>query len=348
MILPHTNTAALLLMILGLLCWGSWANTYKLGRGRFELFYFDFAFGLLLVSLVFAWTAGSTGYDGFTFMDDVLNAGKHQLLYGFGAGVVFNFGNMLLTASLAVAGMSLAFPVGLGVALIVGAGLNYLVEPAGSLLLVSLGCVAVLAAVVLDSAAHRYLDVVRHESLAKAGKAKSTRRPTSFKGSALALAGGLLIGTCYPLLTKAQQSDMGVGPYALCVLFAIGAFASTFVFNMFFMNLPVEGEPLEVADYFKERPRRHLLGVAGGAVWCAGAIANFVALTPKSEMHAGPALGFALAKGAPLVAALWGIVAWRELRGGDARVKSLAAITLVLFGCGLALVSLAQVYTPRP
>jgi glucose uptake protein len=344
MILPHTYGAALALMILSMLCWGSWANTYKLaGKWRFELFYFDYAFGLLLASLIYAFTTGSLGFDGFSFSDDLMNAGKRQLLYGFAGGVVFNLANMLLTAAIAVAGLAVAFPVGIGLALVVGVLLNWLVKPAGNPMLLVGGLVLIVAAIVVDAMAYRYLGFLRHEELAKAGKVKSTRRPTSVKGIVLALVAGLLMGTFYPLVAKGQEGEIGLGPYSVGVVFAVGVFLSTFVFNLFFMNLPVEGEPVEILDYFKGRPSQHLLGLLGGAVWFTGAIASFVTASPKGDVQVGPAISYAMGQGATLISALWGILIWKEFKGADMRIKSLLALMLVLFASGLALVSLAPV-----
>jgi glucose uptake protein len=357
MILPHTYAATLALMILSMLCWGSWANTYKLsGKWRFELFYFDYAFGLLLASLLFAFTVGDLGYDGFTFIDDVMHAGKRQWLYGFAGGVVFNFANMLLVAAISVAGMAVAFPVGIGLALIIGVVLNYLVKPAGNPAFLFAGCALIVGAIIVDALAYRALGILRHEELAKTGLAKSTRKKAPIKGIILALVSGVLMGLFFPLVEKGKEGDVGLGPYAITVFFALGVFFSTFVFNLFFMNLPVEGDPVDFFEYFKGRFKQHLLGWLGGAIWCTGAVASFVAasanldtgagsLAPAaSATQVGPAVSYAMAQGATLIGALWGILVWKEFKGADARIKALAGLMFVLFACGLTLVSLAPLY----
>jgi glucose uptake protein len=345
MILPQTYNAALFLMILSMLCWGSWANTYKLaGKWRFELFYFDYAFGLLLASFLYALTFGNLGYDGFSFMDDLLHAGRRQWLYGFMAGMIFNFANMLLVAAISVAGMAVAFPIGIGVALIIGVALSNLIRPAGNATLLLAGCALIATAIVVDALAYRQLGFLRHEALARSGKAKSTRRPTSLKGVILSLVSGLLMGSFFPLLEKGKQGEAGLGPYAIGAIFAGGVFVSTFVYNIFFMNLPVEGEPVEFTAYFKGRWTQHLLGVLGGAIWATGGIASFVAASAPDQVQVGPAISYAMAQGATLISALWGLVVWREFKGADARVWSLVVLMLVLFLCGLALVSIAPLY----
>lgn len=348
MILPQTYSAALFLMILCMLCWGSWANTYKLaGKWRFEMFYFDFAFGLLLAAFLYAFTFGNLGYDGFSFLDDLMHAGKRQWLYGFAAGVIFNFANMLLVAAISVAGMAVAFPIGIGVAIIIGVTLNNMIRPAGNITLFVAGCALIVAAIVVDAIAYRQLGVLRHEQLARTGQTKSTRHPTSLKGIILSLVSGLLMGSFFPLLDMSKQGEVGLGPYAIGAVFAMGVFFSTFVFSIFFMNLPVEGDPVEFTAYFKGQPKQHLLGLLGGAIWATGGIASFVAASAPDQMQVGPAISYAMAQGATLISALCGLLAWKEFKGSDTRIGSLVALMLVLFACGLALVSIAPLYVRR-
>jgi len=348
MILPQTYGAALFLMILSMLCWGSWANTYKLaGRWRFELFYFDYAFGVVLAAILYAFTVGSLGFDGFSFLDDLMHAGKRQWLFGLAAGVIFNLANMLLVAAISLAGMAVAFPVGIGTALIIGVLWNYAINPQGNAMLLFSGCGVIVGAIVVDALAYRGLGLIRHEQLAKAGKAKSTRRSVPVKGVVISLVSGVLMGLFYPLVEKGKAGDMGLGPYAIGVVFAIGVFASTFVFNLFFMNLPVEGEPVEVLDYFKGTIKQHALGVFGGLVWCTGMIASFCAASAPDTVQVGPAISYAVGQGATMVSALWGLLVWKEFQGADARVKALVVVMLVLFVVGLAMVSVAPLFA-RP
>src|SRR5579863_7323074 len=170
MILTHTYIATLLLLFFSMLCWGSWANTQKMsGKWRFELFYFDYAFGVLLVAVVCAFTFGSAGYDGFSFMDDLMNGGKRYAAMGFGAGVIFNLANMLLVAAIAIAGLSVAFPVGIGLALIIGVIWNYTIRPQGHPLLLFVGCGLVLAAMIVDALAYKAIALQRLELRIQSG-----------------------------------------------------------------------------------------------------------------------------------------------------------------------------------
>jgi glucose uptake protein len=345
MILPQTHAAVLFLAILSLLCWGSWANSYKLaGKWRYELYYFDFAVGVAVAAFLYAFTVGNLGFDGFSFMDDLMHAGKRQWLYGFMGGVIFNLANMILVSAVSVAGMAVAFPVGIGVATIVGTTLAYAARRAGNPALLLAGCALIAAAVVAGVLAYRFHAILRHEELARAGKAASTRRPSSVKGIVLALVSGLLMGSFFPLVDKAREGDIGLGPYAVAAVFAVGVLLSTFVFNVFLMNLPVEGEPLEIPDIFKSTPKQHLLGFAGGAVWCTGMVTSLAAASAAAEVRLGAVAGYFLGQGFPLIAALWGILRWKEFKGADLRVKVLAVFMFLLFACGLLVIAQASLH----
>jgi glucose uptake protein len=241
--------------------------------------------------------------------------------------------------------MAVAFPVGIGLALIIGVLLNYLLRPAGNATLLFAGCLLVLVAIVADAYAYAMLGRIEHEDLAKHGKAKSTRRPTKVKGVVIAVIAGVLMGCFFPLVEMGEEGDVGLGPYAIAVVFALGVFASTMVYNLFFMNLPIEGPPIELRDFFKKTVIwQHLLGIAGGAIWCLGAVAAFVAAKAPPEVHVGPATAYAMGQGATLISALWGLLVWKEFKDGDTKVKTLVAVMLVLYACGLGLVSMAPIY----
>lgn len=339
MILPQTYIGTLIVMIVGLLCVGLWANTYKLaGRLRFELYYVDFAIGLGLAAVIFASTFGNLGYDGFSLMDDVMQVHKRQWLDAFGAGVIFNLANMLLVAAISVSGMAAAIPMALGLTLVVGVLWGQMSQRTSNPLYLYLGCGLVLAAIVAVAVAHKSLVAMRQ---AAPRQGKKDRRPGAIKGVILCVVSGLLMALIYPLLKLATTGDVGLGPYSLMLLFAAGAFLSTFVFSLFFMNLPVQGEPLEIMDYFKTQARRHLFGVAGGILWCAGTLAAFVGVGSSPEAQLGRAATLALSNGGTLVAAVCGLLVWREFQEGGGRPKTLAFVALILFAAGLALVSLA-------
>lgn len=343
MILPHTHAVTLLLILAAVVCFGSWANTFKMAGGwRYELYYIDWALGVALAAIILALTAGSLGFDGFSVADEMLIAGKRQWLYGFVAGGIFNLGNLLLMAALSLAGMSIAFPMVYAVSLITGAVLGYVLgaQANGGFLVV--GCAILAGAAVAGARAYREFLVARHEELAKAGKAKSTRRPSAARGNALAIAGGGMLGLYLPLLDKARQGEIGLQPYALALTFAAGVLFSTFLLDLFFMNLPVDGEPLDVMHYIRGSLKCHLLGVLGGVLWCAGLLAALVAAAVPAPIQAGAATAGAVAPLGALLAAFWGMAAWKELRGAGAAARMPAILMLALFAAGFVLLLLAR------
>jgi glucose uptake protein len=345
MILPQTSTLVLTLMVLSLLFLGSWASMFKAaGKWRFELFYFDFAFGLLLAALILSFTLGDLGYDGFSFIDDLQHAGKRQWLFCVLAGIIFNLGNMLLMAAVSIAGLSVAFPIALGISVMVSAALGVLVRSGGDSTLILLGCGLILVAVIVSAMAYRINKVQQHEQLARAGIARSTRRPNPMKGIIVAVIGGVLMGSIGGLLARTRSGDLGLGPYAAAALFGFGMFASSLVFNIFFMNLPVDGEPIEFTAYFKTAIKQHVAGLLGGILFYLGLLAGMVGTAVPETLQPNPLLRLILNQGSPVVAALLGIVVWHELRGGDMRVKVLAGLMIILFLGGLAMIGLAPMY----
>lgn len=357
--IPTTYMTTLLLMILSMLCWGSWANTMKMaGRWRFELYYFDYVIGVMLSAAVAAFTFGSMetvipGSDQvlFPFLDNLAVTGKRQIALAAGGGIVFNLANLLLVAAISVAGLAVAFPVGIGLALIMGAVLNYVINPAGRPELVFGGVALVVLAIVMTAMAYTALSRQRAaekpaEALPERGKREKPggRRNSPWKGLGLSLAAGVLMGLFYPLVEMSKQGDLGLGPYAAAFCFAVGVLVSTPVFNLFFMNLPVEGEPVGFRDYLTGTSRQHALGVLGGIIWSVGTISNFVAASAPKTVNVGPAVSYAMGQGATLVSTLWGLLVWKEFAGANPRVKARIWLMLLLYAAGLGLLSVAPLY----
>jgi glucose uptake protein len=346
MIIPETYAVALLLIILSMVCWGSWANTFKLvGKWRFELFYYDYSLGVLIAAIIAAYTFGSAGNE-LSFSDNLAIAGKRNMVWALAAGAVFNLANMLLVAAISVAGMAVAFPVGIGLALVVGVIWNYFLNPQGNPILLAVGVVLVVGAIIVDALAY----AGHARTLRKAaGKSKGAapRSGGGAKGILLSLISGVLMGSFYPLVETAKGGGIemaGLGPYAVAFLFAVGVFLSTFVFNLYFLNLPVQGEPLSMFQYFHGSLKQHGLGIVGGLIWCIGAIANFVAASAPKSVQVGPAISYAVGQGATMVSALWGLFVWREFAGADSKTRLLLALMLILFIAGLLAVAMAPLY----
>jgi glucose uptake protein len=249
---------------------------------------------------------------------------------------------MLLVAAISVAGLSVAFPIGIGLALIIGVVWSFWLNPQGSPFLLFSGAVLVLGAIVVDAFAYRAHAAYQETDDDEEGG-------FSLKGIILSVVSGVLMGSFYPLVEMSKTPvEIGLGPYTVAVFFAVGVFLSTFVFNLYFMNLPVEGEPVGLVDYFRGGNaglRNHLLGILGGIVWCIGATSNYVAAS--APVQVGPAVSYAMGQGATLISVLWGLLVWKEFRGAETRVKLLLGLMLILFVAGLGLVAVAPLYAGK-
>ena len=355
MLIPQTYAGALILIVLSMICWGSWANTFKLaGKWRFELFYYDYSLGVLLAAIIAAYTFGSMG-DDLSFSDNLIVAGKRNMAWAVAGGVVFNLANMLLVAAISVAGLAVAFPVGIGLALVVGVVWNYFLNPQGNPILLTVGVVLVVGAIIVDALAYAsHAAGAKTPAPAPAGKGKMKTPPKAggagLKGISLSLISGALMGSFYPLVEMGKGAGVdtaGLGPYAVAFMFALGVFFSTFIFNLYFLNLPVQGEPLSMFTYFQGTFKQHALGIAGGLLWCTGAIANFTAASAPKSVEVGPAVSYAIGQGATMVSALWGLLVWKEFAGASPRVRFMLGAMLLLFIGGLVLVSIAPLYVDK-
>ena len=332
MLLPETYEFALFLMILTMFCWGSWANTLKLCPGyRFQLFYWDYAIGLLLATVVWGFTAGSLGHAGPPFLDAVAHTSSHAILFALAGGVVFNVANLLLVAAIDVAGLAVAFPVGIGLALVIGAVASYLLNPAANPLLLFGGVALVTVAIVLDAAAYR--------------KRESTAKATTTRGIVLSLIAGVLMGGWYPIATRDLASNAAPGPYAIAFFFGIGVLLSTIPANLLLMAKPLDGKPpVDGSGYWRAPFGWHLAGLFGGAVWCVGAVANFVASVAHLAKPIGPAVSYSIGQGATMISACWGIFVWREFAGAQRAARVLLLFMFIFFLAGLSAVALAPLY----
>lgn len=327
MFIPQVYAVALVMMMLSMFCWGSWANTQKLCKNwRFELFYWDYVWGILLCALLIGVTLGRTdAASPDSFFQNLATADQRHIAYAFLGGIIFNIANILLVAAIAIAGLAVAFPVGIGLALVVGATLNYLVTPKGNPVMLFGGIALVCVAIVFDALAYRKL---------------SADVKVTTKGIVLSLVAGLGIGLFYPLIAKAITGEGHLGPYTVMLVFALGILASTIPVNAFFMGHPLVGAPVRMREYFQGAGSVHLWGVLGGMVWGVGTISNFAA---SYAQMVGPATSYALGQGATMVAAIWGVFVWKEFRGAGPETKRLLALMFLFFILGLTCVALAPV-----
>lgn len=343
MTLPQTYSMVLMLTIFTMICWGSWANVLKFAKGwRFELLYYDYSIGVALGAIIAGLTFGTWGSNGLGFFADLSHAGNTNILCGFAGGVIFNLSNILVVGAIAVAGMGVGFPIGVGLALVVGVIWNYIVNPQGNPILLFAGVALVVAAIIVDAVAYRALE---------AGKSKAgdevdaaARKASTWKGIKLAAIGGILMGTFYPLVEIGKKGDSGLGPYAVGFVFSLGVLVSVFFFNLYFMRYPIEGPRLTFRDYLKGNAWVHFLGIIGGMIWIAGSLSNFVAASAPKALQVGPAISYAIGQGSTMVGALWGVLAWKEFAGGGVRVNRLLILMFLFYLTGLILISIAPLY----
>ena len=323
MLEPESFGMALAAMLAGMVCWGSWANPYKLTPNRrFELFYWDFAVGSFLTALLGAFTFGNLS-GGMSAIENLRTAGALSMFYALLAGVVLNCGNVLVTAALALVGMAVAFPIALGLSIVVSTILSYLINPRGNPMILFAGVGLVLVAVIFGSLAHR------------AREKHGTNR--SGKGIFFSFAAGVLFCGFAPLVAKAFASTKPVGPYGAAVLFTAGMLLSTFPLMGYFMRHPVLGAPLAGVEYLRSSARDHLAGLLSGFIWCTGTILTFVAAD-----YVGMALAGAIGQANSLVAAVWGVFVWREFRGASARAMILLVAMFSLYIAGITLVAFSH------
>jgi glucose uptake protein len=320
---------AVLLCVVTMLCWGSWANTQKLAsqEWRFQLFYWDYSLGVLILALLLALTLGSTGQTGRAFVADVAQANDKWLASAFLGGVIFNLSNILLVASIDIAGLAVAFPVGVGLALVLGVITTYWATGTGDLPILAAGVTAILLAIILDAIAYRRLSRASQE--------------LPVRGLVLAVVAGALMGWFYSFVaqsigtfdpTSGHLTQGRLSPYTALVLFSLGLFLSNFIWNSLAMRWPFSGERVTYREYFeKGHIRLHLIGILGGIIWNLGMGFNLIA-----GSVAGSALSYGLGQGATLVGAIWGVFIWKEFqtapRGTGAVLAAMFAFYLIGLG----------------
>ena len=327
MFTPHSLGIALLMMIASAICWGSWANTYKRVKNyRFELFYWDYAVGIFLISLIFGHTMGSTGHDASSLVSNVHAASTNDVILAMVGGAIFNLANLLLVAAIDMAGLAIAFPVSIGIALVVGVVTSYVQQPKGNAGLLAAGVVCAVIAVVLDGKAY--------SSLASAS------RSTSKKSIVTCIVSGVLMGLWAPFMTRAMPHEVNgimrgtLGPYAAALFLTLGALLSCLVWNVYFMKHPLVGEPVNFSGFFSAPASGHVLGLLGGFIWGTGMVFNLVAAN-----FTGVAISYAIGQSAPMVAALWGVLAWKEFAGAGSKAKTYLFLMFVFYCLAILLVA---------
>lgn len=331
MVVIQSYFVAVLMCVITMLCWGSWANTQKMASKKwaFQLFYWDYSLGVLILSLILAFTMGSTGDEGRSFLADLGQADGKAIGSALLGGVIFNIANLLIVVAINIAGMAVAFPVGIGLALVIGVILNYLANPEGNPLVLFVGVALVAVAIVINALAYK-----------KKSKGSSTGIS---KGLLIAILGGILMSSFYYLVSRSMATNFTtpeagkLTPYTASVIFALGLLVSNFLWNTFFMYKPISGEKATYRDYIKKGDTKlHLIGILGGVIWSLGFTFNIIA-----SGQAGPAISYGLGQGATLIAALWGVFIWKEF-GKAEGLKGMLTAMFLFFLLGLGLIIAAR------
>jgi len=316
---------AIIFCFITMLCWGSWGNTQKLAgkTWRYELFYWDYVIGVLVISLIMAFTIGSFGESGRSFIRDLSQADLGNIGSAFLGGIIFNAANILLSAAIAIAGMAVAFPVGIGLALVLGVIINYLGSQKGDPYFLFLGITLITLAIILNAMAYK--------------KTFKNERKVSTRGIFLSVLAGVLMSFFYRFIATSMDLDNFMNPaagkmtpYTAVVIFALGIFISNFIFNTILMKRPISGEPTNYKAYFNGGFKIHMVGILGGIIWGIGNSLNLIAAG-----KAGAAISYGLGQGATLVAALWGVFIWKEFKGAPKQVYFLLAMMFILFVTGI-------------
>ena len=333
MFVVESYPLAVALCFITMLCWGSWANTQKLAsrNWKFQLFYWDYGTGVLLFALALALTLGSHGLHGRNFAEDLAQGTSASFWSAFLGGVLFNLSNILLVIAIDVAGMAVAFPVGVGLALVLGVMTNYLAAPVGNPALLFAGVGAVVIAIVLDALAYKRLT--------------SRGQTTSGRGIAFSILAGALMGLFYRFVAASMSADPvnletgRYGPYTAVVVFSAGVFVSNFLWNSIAMRTPVRGAPVPFKEYFaRGSARLHFIGILGGVIWSIGMSLNILA-----SGSAGFAISYGLGQGATMVAALWGVVIWKEFKDVWRETRTFIVPMFLLFSLGIVLIIISRI-----
>jgi glucose uptake protein len=305
MFVPHTFGIALLMIFTSAICWGSWANTYKgVKNYRFELFYWDYALGIFLIAVVLAFTMGSSSNDASSFLHNIRAADRSNFIYTLAGGAVFNLANLLLVAAIDMAGLAIAFPVSIGIAMVVGVVSSYVLQPKGNAPLIAAGVACAIIAVI---------------------------------SIIVCVVSGILMGLWAPFVTHAMTQGDTLGPYSTGVFFTLGALLSCFVWNVYFMKNPLVGEPVKFAEFFSGPGSGHMLGLLGGLIWGTGTVFNLVAAN-----FTGVAISYAIGQSAPMVAALWGVLAWKEFQGANRQAKTFLGLMFLFYILAILLIAKAN------
>lgn len=328
---PQSYGLALATALLSTICWGSWSNTAKAAGGvvNFAHYYVDYCFGTVLVALVLFIGPGTRELGGPEV--DLTNA-----VFALAAGAVFGVANLMLTTGIALGGISVAFPICIGTALVLGTVLTYVIDKRGDIHLLFPGVAFALLGVLCNARAYALLQRARQPAQSQpaavdaracltgnqdVADGDAVLRPSSFTANPSTVrillicgVGGVLMSCWAPLSAQAIKGERGLSPYSSFVFFTIASLVAGLGVvsgqQCCCAVLPRVDAVTSATAYAQLPPPLHCWGLLGGAVWALGTLANLV-----SGGHLGFALSYALGQTAPVVAVLWGLCWYREFHG---------------------------------
>lgn len=324
MLLPTAFPVAFTMLVVGMICWGSWTNAYRIAREwRLELFHLDYSLGLFLIAMLASATLG-TFFSPPSFGENLRRADHSSWLWAAGGGVLVNVGNLMLMVGINRVGMAVAFPVSVGLSLVFGTLLAYRITPKGDPFLLALSVGLIFCGILTNSLAYHY----------RATDNLTTQRLKS--GLGICIVSGILFTCSGPMLARAMASPSPLAPYGACALYSFGSLIVSGPLLLYLMHYAIEGKPISLADYFTRSFRNHAAGLLGGVVWGAGMLFTFL---PAGVV--GMPIALTIGQADSLVAALWGIFVWHEFQNSPPRARILLALMFIFFLGGLCTLGLS-------
>lgn len=325
---------AFLMLFITMFCWSSWANALKkCGNWRFEAFYWDFAWSIIFWTIVLSVILGgfsSSGWMPFQFINSLAHLSLSGVAWALFGGFVWGLGNILLVVAMTLAGMAVAFPLSLGLALVVGTFLAYITNPSATQnpQFLFIGLIFVTLAVIANGLAYKFKE------------AKSTQNKNLKRGIVVSIICGLLI-SLFPFPFNYSFKE-GLNGYEGALFMTVGGGLATLLLLPILMRRPLvpKQKPIGFSEYRNAKKKWHIWGIFAGLIWSIGTVFNLVVASLPSF---SVAIAYTLGQCAPMIAALWGIFVWKEFKGAPANSYRFLGLMFVLFILGI--ISLANAIT---
>jgi glucose uptake protein len=326
---PNSSVAVWLMAVISVILWAFWPTLVKRmsARLRWELFYFDFAFSALLITGIAGLTLGTLNVE-IPFRDNIAIVGYRQLAYAIIAGSVFNLGNMMLVGGISLAGMTVAGILSGSIALILATIIGYFTATGGASGVQFAGVIIAAGLFLLTARSYDRALMLRHRDLMhKTPMRKKVEAPSAGVGIAFCIISGVGLGSFHTFIDWARVADLSMTAYPIAFFFALGIFLSTLVFNLYFMNLPVQGDPLSPLDYFRIPAGAHLSGILSGLVFGLGLVAFLLAAEANGAIAVPRGVILAILPASAALMALQGRRGWHEFDDATYRTQTVLLVS---------------------